>query len=239
LLKNFHFIKKPNVMKSDNQIQNDVMAQLKWEPFLNASEIGVAVRNGIVTLSGQVDSYYKKRSAEEAVKKVSGVKAIAEDIQIGVSPAYSKTDTEIAEAILIALKWHTAIQEEKIKVKVDDGNVTLLGTVDWDFQRVNARKAIEGLPGVKSVLNLITVNPKLTPAGIKQKIESAFQRAASINSRKIKVDVAGSKVILSGTVSSLAEKDEAETSVWNANGVEEVENRLEIEAPEYSEYIDF
>ena len=226
-------------MKSDNQIQKDVMDQLKWEPFLNAAEIGVAVRNGIVTLSGQVDSYYKKLSAEEAAKKVSGVKAVAEDIQIGVSPVYAKTDTEIAEAILSALKWHTAVQDEKVKIKVDNGNVTLTGEVDWDFQRTNARKAIESLAGVRSITNLITVKPKVTSAGIQRKIESAFQRAASINSRKIKVEVIGSKVILSGTVSSLAEKEEAETSVWNADGVMQVENNLEIIIPEYSEYSDF
>jgi len=226
-------------MKSDNQIQKDVMDQLKWEPFLNAAEIGVAVRNCIVTLSGQVDSYYKKLSAEEAAKKVSGVKAVAEDIQIGVSPVYAKTDTEIAEAILSALKWHTAVQDEKVKIKVDNGNVTLTGEVDWDFQRTNARKAIESLAGVRSITNLITVKPKVTSAGIQRKIESAFQRAASINSRKIKVEVIGSKVILSGTVSSLAEKEEAETSVWNADGVMQVENNLEIIIPEYSEYSDF
>lgn len=226
-------------MKSDNQIQKDVMEQLKWEPLLKASEIGVAVRNGIVTLSGQVDSYYKKRSAEEATKKVWGVKAIAEDIQIGVSPFYAKSDTEIAEAILNALKWHTAVQEEKIKIKVDDGNVTLQGEVDWDYQRSGARKAIEGLTGVKSITNLITVKPKITAADIQRKIESAFQRAASINSKKIKVNVVGGKVILSGTVSSLAEKEDAETSVWNANGVMEVENDLEVMIPEYSEYMDF
>jgi osmotically-inducible protein OsmY len=226
-------------MKSDNQIQQDVMDQLKWEPFLKASEIGVAVRNGIVTLSGQVDSYYKKRSAEEAAKKVSGVKAIAEDIQIGVSPFYAKSDTEIAEAILNALKWHIAVQDEKIKIKVDGGNVTLQGEVDWDFQRRSARKEIEGLAGVKSVTNLIRVKPKVTAADVQSKIESAFQRAASINSRKIKVDVVGSKVILSGSVTSLAEKEEAETSVWNADGVMQVENNLEIIVPEYSEYADF
>jgi osmotically-inducible protein OsmY len=233
------FSLKINFMKSDNQIQQDVMDQLKWEPFLKASEIGVAVRNGIVTLSGQVDSYYKKRSAEEAAKKVSGVKAIAEDIQIGISPFYDKSDTEIAEAILNTLKWHTAVQDEKIKIKVDGGNVTLQGEADWDFQRRSAEKEIEGLAGVKSVTNLITVKPRVTVADVQGKIESAFQRAASINSRKIKVDVEGSKVILSGSVTSLAEKEEAETSVWNAVGVAQVENNLEIIVPEYSEYVDF
>ncbi|TAN13321.1 MAG: BON domain-containing protein, partial [Chitinophagaceae bacterium] len=162
-----------------------------------------------------------------------------EDIQVGVSSAHAKTDTEIAEAVLNALKWHTAVQEEKIKIKVDNGNVTLTGEVDWDFQRSNARKAIEGLTGVRSITNLIKVNSKITPAGIQRKIESAFQRAASINSRKVKVDVKGSKVILSGTVTSLAEKEEAEASAWNAEGVTEVESNLDIMLPEYIGYSDF
>lgn len=227
-------------MKSDHLIQKEVMDELKWEPFLNSAEIGVAVRNGIVTLSGQVDSYYKKICAEEAAKKVFGVKAIAQDIQIGVSPAHVKADTEIAEAVLNALKWHSAVQDEKIKIKVDSGVVTLMGDVDSDFERTSARKAIEGLTGVKSITNFITVKPKLSSTGIKRKIESAFQRAASINSRKIKVEVSGSKVILSGSVTSLAEKEGAETSAWNADGVMEVENNLEIMIPiEYSEYLDF
>lgn len=226
-------------MKNDNQIQKDVMDQLKWDPCLNASEIGVAVRNGIVTLSGQVDSYYKKRSAEEAAKKVSGVKAIAEDIQIGVSPFYAKNDAEIAEAIVNALKWNTAVQDDKIKIKVDDGDVTLQGEVDWDFQRTSARKVIENLTGVKSIINLISVKPRVIASDVQRKIESAFQRTASIDARKIKVEVIGSKVVLSGTVSSLTEKEEAETSVWNADGVAQVENDLEVVVPEYSEYVDF
>lgn len=227
-------------MKSDRQIQKEVMDELKWEPFLNAAEIGVSVKNGVVTLSGQVDSFYKKISAEEAVKKVSGVKAIAEDIQIGVLPEHAKTDTEIAGAILNALKWHTAVQEEKIKIKVDNGNVTLEGEVDWDYQRANARKAIENLAGVKTITNLIKVKPKVSPEGIKRKIESSFQRAASINSKGIKVDVSGSKVTLSGAVTSLTQKEAAETSAWFAEGVTEVVNNLEIVIPsEYSEYLDF
>ena len=156
-------------MKSDIQIQKDVMDQLKWEPFLNSSEIGVAVKNGIVTLSGQVDSYSKKLTAENSAKKVSGVKAIAEEIQIGVSPAYKKNDAEIAEAILNALRWHTAVQEEKIKVKVENGNVRLEGEVEWEYQRNNAKVAIENLTGVRSVINAIIVKAKITTTDIQQK----------------------------------------------------------------------
>jgi osmotically-inducible protein OsmY len=206
-------------MKSDAQIQKDIMEELKWEPFLHASEIGVSVKHGVVTLSGQVDSYSKKISAEKATKKVLGVKAIAEDIQIGVSPAYKKTDTEIAEAVLNALKWHTAVQEEKIKIKVEDGNVRLDGEVEWEYQRTNAKTAIENLSGVRSVINFITVKPRATATDVRQKIASAFHRSATIDAEKITTEVVGSKVILRGKVRSIAEKEDAEIAAWNAPGV--------------------
>lgn len=221
-------------MKSDIQIQKDVMEQLKWEPFLNASEIGVAVKNGVVTLSGNVDSYSKKVAAENAAKKIAGVKAIAEDIQIGVSPAYSKSDTEIAEAVLNALKWHSAVQEEKIKIKVENGNVRLDGEVEWEYQRNSVRSAIEHLAGVRSVINLIAVKPKVKPSDIQQKISSAFHRSATIDAGKITADVTGTKVTLRGKVRSFAEKQDAENAAWNAPGVTIVESGLEIETPEYS-----
>lgn len=221
-------------MKTDNQIQQDVMDQLKWEPYLNAAQIGVAVKNGIVTLSGQVDTYSKKLIAENAAKKISGVKAIAEDIQIGVSPAYNKTDAEIAEAVLNALKWHTAVQEEKIKVKVEDGYVRLEGEVEWNFQRKNAALAIENLSGVRSVINLITVKPKISSSDIEEKINEAFKRSATIDAGKITAEVIGSKAILRGKVRSFAEKEDAENAAWFAPGITAVDSKIEIEIPEYS-----
>ncbi len=220
-------------MKTDSQIQKDVMAELKWEPFLNASEIGVAVKNGIVTLSGQVDSYLKKVAAEDAAKKISGVKAIAEDIQIGISPTYKKTDTEIAEAVVNALKWHTAVKEEKIKIKVENGVVRLEGEVEWEYQRTNAKSAVANLAGVNGVINLIVVKPKLVSSAIEKRINEAFHRSATIDSSKITADVIGSKVTLSGKVRSYSEKEDAENAAWNAPGVITVKNNLEIEVPEY------
>ena len=221
-------------MKTDIQIQADVQEELKWEPFLNASEIGVAVKNGIVTLSGRVDAYARKILAEKAAKRVAGVKAIAEDIQVGVSPVYRKTDTEIAEAVVNALKWHTAVEEEKIKIRVEDGVVRLEGEVEWDYQRINALKAIENLAGVRSVTNFIIVKPNLKAADIEQKISAAFIRNATIDAEKVMVEVVGTKVTLRGKVRSFAERDEAERAAWAAPGVMNVDNKLEIEIPEYA-----
>ena len=221
-------------MKSDSLIQKDVMEELRWEPLLSASEIGVAVKNGVVTLSGMVDTYAKKLRAERAVKRIEGVKAVAEDIQVGISPEFRKTDAEIAEAVLNALKWHTGVQEEKIKIRVEDGHVRLEGEVEWEYQRNQAQTAIENLTGVKSVINLIGIKPKISSGDIQQKINAAFHRSANIDSGKISVEVSGSKVILNGKVRSFAEKEDAEVAAWNAPGVISVESKLEIEQPEYA-----
>jgi osmotically-inducible protein OsmY len=221
-------------MKTDLQIQTDVMDELKWEPYLNSSEIGVAVKNGVVTLSGIVDSYAKKILAEKAAKKIAGVKAVAEDIQVGPSPSFRRTDAEIAEAVLNALKWNDAVREEKIKVKVENGHVRLEGEVEWDYFRNQAYRSVVNLAGVKSVLNLIAVKPSLKSADIEQKISAALHRSATIDSRKITVEVIGNKVILRGTVRSFAEKADAETAAWNAPGVSNVESKLVIDVPAYA-----
>ncbi len=221
-------------MKTDIEIQTDVMDELNWEPFINSSQIGVAVKNGVVTLSGQVDTYSEKILAEKAARKVAGVKAIAEDIQVGISPNYRKTDAEIAEAVVNALRWHTMVPDERIKVTVDNGIVALEGQVDWDYQRARAKKAIENLTGVKSVTNWITVKPRVTEDDIEQKINDAFKRSATIDSANITAEVSGNKVTLVGKVRSYAEKEDAENAAWFAPGVGKVDSKLELEEPEYS-----
>lgn len=221
-------------MKTDLEIQKNVMQQLRWQPILDAAEIGVAVKNGIVTLSGLVDSYLKKLAAEKAVKKVSGVKAVAEDIVVHVYPENQKTDTELAEAVANTLKWHSAVASEKIKIKVEDGFVTLSGEVDWSYERSMAATAITNLSGVRMVLNNINVKPQPVAGDIAKKIESAFQRHASIDSGKVKISVTGSKVTLTGAVRSWNEKEDAEEAAWAALGVNQVINNLVVEEEEFA-----
>ena len=217
-------------MKTDLEIQKDVLAELKWEPFITASEIGVAVKNGVVTLSGIVDSYLKKTTAEKATKRVSGVKAVAEDIIVKSIGSLVKTDTEIAQAALSALKWNSAINEEKIKIKVEDAVVTLDGEVDWEFQKISAQRQIEDMIGVRRIVNNVTVKTSIPAKDIKQKIADAFHRSATIDSEKIHIETTGSKIILKGTVRSWAEKNDAENAAWSAPGVNKVDNQLEIKS---------
>lgn len=219
-------------MKTDAQIQKDVIDELRWAPFISSNEIGVTVKDGIVTLSGTVDTYAKKTAAENATKKVVGVRAVAEDIEVKLNHGGERTDADIAETVLNALKWHSVVPEEKIKVKVDNAWVTLDGTVEWDFQRKSAKNAISNLLGVRGITNNISVLPviPIDAAKVKTSISSAFHRTAAIDAEKINVEIVGSKVILKGNVKSWNEKDEATNAAWSIPGVSSVENKLEIES---------
>ncbi len=217
-------------MKKDSEIQKDVMDELMWEPLLNASEIGVAVKDGIVTLSGEVNSYSKKLVAERAAKKISGVKAIAEDIQVGVSPAFNKTDTEIAESILQSFRLDSTVPVDLVKVKVEDGIVTLEGEVDWDYERSAAWRCVENIPSVRIAYNLISLKPKAIASNIEEKISAAFQRHATLDANRISVAISGNKAVLEGYVRSLIEKKDAESIAWSAPGILNVENRIAVHA---------
>lgn len=222
------------MMKTDLEVQKNVQEQLRWEPILNAAEIGVSVKNGVVTLSGQVDSYVKKMAVEKAAKRVSGVKAVAEDIQVGLSVANKRTDAEIAEAVVNALRWDISVPEEKLQTQVENGFVTLSGEVDWDYQRTAAQHAIEKLTGVKFVFNNIKLKVKPVLANIKEKIKAALVRDAAIDADKISIAVSDNKVILSGTVRSIAQKDDAELAAWSAPGVNHVENLILVDEEEFA-----
>jgi osmotically-inducible protein OsmY len=221
-------------MKNDMQIQKDVMAQLNWEPVLDAAQIGVSVKEGIVTLTGIVDSYAKKITAERAAKKVSGVKAVAEDIQVGPSSFCNRTDAEIAEAVLNVLKWHTAVKEDKVQIKVEKGVVTMEGEVEWEYQKSAAKLAIENLTGIRMIYNLISVKPRIATSNLKSRIKAALQRSALVDANKVEVEIVGNRVILTGAVHSITEKEDAESAAWMAPGVSSVENRITIHRrPEY------
>jgi len=212
-------------MKKDAPLHTDVLDELQWDPNVDATQI---VNDGIVTLTGQVSLYAEKFEAERAAKRVYGVRAVANDIEVKVPGPHQRTDSEIAAAALNTLKWNASVPEEKVQLTVRDGWITLEGMLEGQHQKEAADQSVRKLIGARGVTNLIVIKPKTSAADIKSKIEAAFRRSAEVDSQGIKVETDNGTVILKGKLHSLTEREEAERAAWAAPGVARVDNQIMV-----------
>jgi osmotically-inducible protein OsmY len=215
-------------MRSDTELREDVLAELRWDQRLREKDIALAVRGGVVTLAGTVESYAQRYASERAVERVKGVRAIVNDLTVKLPSSAERSDGDIAHSALDALRWDIEIPHDRITLKVTDGWVTLEGEVPWHFQKDSAERAVGHLAGVKGVSNLILVSPTPAPADIKQRIKETFKRQAELDADHVTVETAEHKVVLVGNVESLAEKRAAERAAWNSPGVARVDNQLRV-----------
>jgi len=213
-------------MKTDAALQLDVIAELKWEPSVNATNVGVEVADGVVTLAGHVDTYAEKWDAERAAQRVSGVKAIAVEMDVRLSGSDKRSDADIARSAINVLQWTTAIPAEDIKIKVENGWLTLSGEVEWEHQRQSAANAVRYLMGVTGISDQISIRPKVSPTVVRSDIEAALKRRARHDSRDITVSVEGHEVTLGGSVHSWSERDLATHSAWGSAGVRNVVDNM-------------
>jgi osmotically-inducible protein OsmY len=215
-------------MRVDADIKRDVEDELRWDPAIDATDIGVAVHNGVVSLTGFVRSYAQKLDAERDAKRVAGVMGVANDIEVRLATLDERPDPEIVRDAVSALKAELPYSSENIRVTARNGWLTLEGTVEWNYARETAESAVKRVRGAKGVTNSITLKPKATPYEVRRRIEDALRRSAEVDAGRITVEANGSEVILRGTVRSWAERQEAERAAWAAPGITKVDNRITI-----------
>jgi osmotically-inducible protein OsmY len=215
-------------MRSDSEIERDVREELKWDPDLDAEDVAISVKDGVVTMAGFTKSYSDRLEAERAAKRVPGVHAVANDIEVRLPSIDQRPDPDIARDAIASLKAQLPISHEKIKVVVKDGWLTLEGAVEWQYQKTTAENAVRKVKGVKGVTNVISVRPKVEPTDIQRRVQEAFKRNAEVDANRITVETHGSEVILKGNVRSWTEREEAERVAWSAPGVTYVDDRIVV-----------